>query len=104
MTTAANEIEPAAMTRQQVAAYTGFSVATLSKWASDDRGPPIAAKMNPHVRNGRLVYLRQDVDAWLRAGAPTDRRGARPSSWPAGGYGPTDHRRDPTGRFARRSP
>jgi transcriptional regulator with XRE-family HTH domain len=104
MKAAVSQIQPAGMTRRQVSAYTGFSIATLSRWASEDRGPPIAAKLNPHTRNGRLVYLREDVDAWLRSGAPTDRRGARPASWPAGGYGSNDRRRDPAGRFARVSP
>jgi hypothetical protein len=98
-------IERAALTRHEAAAYIGVSFHTLARWASEDRGPPITAKLSRH-RNGRVLYLRADLDAWLRAGAPTDRRGARPSSYPPGGYGPgpAPSRRDPVGRFAPRTP
>jgi hypothetical protein len=97
------DFEPATMTRDQAARYLSLKPSTLAKWAAEDRGPPFV-KLHAHARNGGIRYIRSDLDTWLRAGAPTDRRGARPASWPAGGYGSTDRRRDPAGRFARVSP
>jgi hypothetical protein len=98
-------MEPAALTREQAAAYLNLAPSSLARFAAQDRGPPFV-KLSPHARSGRVMYLREDLDAWLRAGAPTDRRGARPSSYPPGGYPrrEADARRNPNGRFARRGP
>jgi hypothetical protein len=95
--------DAATMTREQAAAYVGLRPSTLAKFAAEDRGPPFV-KLAPHARSGRIFYLREELDSWLRAGAPTDRRGARPSSYPTDGYSPrdADARRNPDGRFAPR--
>lgn len=54
-------VERFAMRPQEVADYTGFSVQRLATLRLFGGGPPFA-------KIGRSVsYLREDVDAWLRA-------------------------------------
>jgi predicted DNA-binding transcriptional regulator AlpA len=77
-------VEPTALSRPEAATYLGLKASTLALYAAEDRGPPFI-KLSP-ARSGRVRYLRSDLDAWLAAGAPTRRRGARPPQSPAGGF------------------
>lgn len=99
MTTAV-EIEPATFSRDEAARYCGLQPSTLARYAAEDRGPPYL-KLSP-ARSGRVRYVRAELDRWLAAGAPTDRRGARPEKCPRGGFSRPDGNvgRDQRGRFA----
>ncbi|GAA1117707.1 hypothetical protein GCM10009642_64490 [Nocardiopsis metallicus] len=53
-------IDPAALSTEEAAHYTGFSYGTLKKWRVTGDGPA-------YVRIGsRVVYLIDDLDTWLR--------------------------------------
>jgi predicted DNA-binding transcriptional regulator AlpA len=95
-------VEPASLTRDQAAHYVGLKSSTLAKYAAEDRGPRFAKLSS--ARSGRVRYSVRELDAWLAAGAPTDRPGARPDNCPRGGYPrpAADAGRNPDGRFARR--
>lgn len=100
MTTAA-PVRPATLSRNEAARYVGVQPSTLARWATEDRGPPFL-KLSP-ARSGRIRYSVQDLDRWLAEGAPTNRRGARPTTFPRDGFSrpDADVRRDPRGRFSR---
>ena len=51
----------ALLTRDQVAALSGFALVTLKKWSSENRGPKITRV------EGRPRYRAADVTAWLNA-------------------------------------
>jgi hypothetical protein len=93
---------PAALDRKAAAAYCGLRPSTLAKLAMQDRGVPFV-KSSPD-RQGRVRYLVSDLDAWLLAGMPRDRTGARPPNCPKFSRPAGEARRDPSGRFARRPP
>jgi len=93
---------PAALDRNGAAAYCGLRPSTLAKLAMQDRGP-LYVKSSP-TRQGRIAYLVSDLDAWLLAGMPRDRTGARPLNCPKFSRPAGEARRDPSGRFARRPP
>lgn len=91
------EIQSAVLSRAEAAVYLGVRPSTLERWSRDTRGRgPLPLKLSP-ARSGRVVYLRDELDAWLR-----DRRGDRPGVRPAGGFSrPAGHvGRDQRGRFA----
>lgn len=92
----------ATLSRDQAAAYVGLRASTLARLAAHDRGPRYI-KLSP-ARSGRVLYLRAELDRWLAAGAPTDRRGARPAATPPGCFARPNGelRRNADGRFARR--
>lgn len=93
-------IQPATLSRDEAAVYCGLKPSTLARYAAEDRGPPFAKLSS--ARSGRVLYIRAELDSWLAAGAPTDRRGARPASCPRGIFSRPDGdvRRNPGGRFA----
>lgn len=51
---------PDVASRPQVSAFTGISIPTLARWASEgDKGPRYRRA------GGRILYLKADVIAWL---------------------------------------
>lgn len=55
------ETDRAVLPTPEAARYIGLAYATLKRWRSTGHGPP-------YVRLGsRIVYLIEDLDAWLRA-------------------------------------
>ena len=98
----ATAIEPATMSREEAARSVGLRPSTLARMAARDVGPRFV-KLSP-ARSGRVRYVREHLDAWLRDGAPTDRGGARPEICPRGCFPRPDHdsRRNPDGRFSGR--
>jgi hypothetical protein len=68
---------PAILTREQAAIYLARSVETLRRWARLDIGP-VFLKQSPD-RQGRCLYRRSDLDAWVAAGCRLDRKGSRPA-------------------------
>ena len=89
----------AALDRPAAATYCGLKPSTLAKLAMQDAGPPFV-KSSP-ARQGRVRYLVADLDAWLLAGMPRDRTGARPPNCPRFPRPTGEARRSPTGRFTR---
>ena len=77
-------VETTALTRSQAAQYVNLAPSTLALYATEDRGPAVIKLSS--ARSGRVRYLKPDLDAWLAAGAPTNRRGARPPQSPAGSF------------------
>ena len=53
--------DAAYISRPELAGWTGTSISTLSRWASDGSGPPITRK------SGWIRYRLGDVRAWLAA-------------------------------------
>jgi predicted DNA-binding transcriptional regulator AlpA len=76
----------ASMTRAEAAAYCGLAASTLARLAARDQGPKII-KLGA-CRQSRVRYSKEDLDRWLAAGMPVDRRGARPASTPRGCFAP----------------
>lgn len=65
---AAPVVSPAlsgAMTTKEAAAYIGMSPATLNGWRFEGVGP-VYLRMGTG-RRAKIAYLREDLDAWLRA-------------------------------------
>lgn len=60
--------EPAFLTARQVSEMTGFTVGTLNSWRSEsycttrntNSGPPWHRRTN-----GRVVYMQDEVEAWM---------------------------------------
>lgn len=50
------------MNRRNAAAYLGCAPKTLAQYASQGTGPKF-------IKRGRVWYFKEDLDAWLRAGA-----------------------------------
>jgi hypothetical protein len=68
---------PAILTRAEAARYLARSVETLRRWARLDCGPAFL-KQSPG-RQGRCLYRRSDLDAWVAGGCRLDRKGSRPA-------------------------
>lgn len=47
--------------REEVSKFTGISKPTLARWAMEGKGPRFRRA------GGRVLYMRQDVMAWLDA-------------------------------------
>lgn len=56
--TATGEL-PAVANRTEVAEYTRISMPTLARWAAEGKGPKF------RKAGGRVLYMREDVIAWL---------------------------------------
>jgi predicted DNA-binding transcriptional regulator AlpA len=52
------------MSTPQTMALTGFAYSTLANWRNKGVGGPPYYKIGPG-RNGRVYYLRSEVEAWL---------------------------------------
>lgn len=52
---------PEVATRAEVAAYTRISIPTLSRWATEGKGPKF------RKAGGRVLYERESVLSWLRS-------------------------------------
>jgi predicted DNA-binding transcriptional regulator AlpA len=50
---------PDLMTRAEVAEYTGISLATLARWATENSGPRFKKA------GSRVIYVKNDVLAWI---------------------------------------
>lgn len=59
------------MTVRDVSQFTGVPEPTLRYWRHVDQGPP-----SFKVGARRVMYRREDVEAWLAASYATTRRGA----------------------------
>ena len=65
MSTPATLITPAALTAQEAATYLGLSRQTLANWRARGQGPAYARLGG--AGRPRIVYLIEDLDAFLRA-------------------------------------
>ncbi|MGN7969325.1 helix-turn-helix transcriptional regulator [Microbacterium sp. 22296] len=52
---------PEVASRDAVSGFTGISKPTLARWAMEGKGPKF------RKAGGRVLYLRQDVIAWLNS-------------------------------------
>lgn len=50
---------------RDAAAYVGIPYETFRKMRMNGRIPVQAIKLEPHRRNGTVLYERADLDAWL---------------------------------------
>lgn len=57
---------------QEAANLLGVKASTLRSWRRDNRGPA------GHKRNGRVVYRKRDLDAWLAHVEAATTRGGTP--------------------------
>ncbi len=60
MTYVVMQFAPAALEREQAAAYAGISLSTFEKEVREDRAPKPR-----QVAGRRVVWLRAELDAWL---------------------------------------
>ncbi len=62
MTYVVMQFAPAALEREQAAAYAGLSLSTFEKEVREDRAPKPR-----QVAGRRVAWLRAELDAWLHA-------------------------------------
>lgn len=65
MSTTATLVTPATLTTKEAAVYLGLSDQTLANWRVHGEGPAYLRLGNPG--RPRIVYLPEDLDAFLRA-------------------------------------
>ena len=65
MSTTATLITPATLTTKEAAVYLGLSDQTLANWRVHGQGPAYLRLGSPG--RPRIVYLPEDLDAFLRA-------------------------------------
>ena len=65
MSTPTTLITPATLTTEEAAVYLGLSSQTLANWRVHGRGPVYLRLGSPG--RPRIVYLPEDLDAYLRA-------------------------------------
>lgn len=67
MSTTATLITPATLTTKEAAVYLGLSDQTLANWRVHGQGPAYLRLGSSGSGRPRIVYLPEDLDAFLRA-------------------------------------
>jgi len=61
------------VSRRIAAEIIGIAPATLKKWAIEERGPAVHAKLGDH-RQSRTLYSMTEIEKWQRDPAAYERR------------------------------
>jgi hypothetical protein len=67
------------VSRRDAAAIIGIAPATLKKWASQQRGPRVAAKLG-QAPQARTLYRLDEIERWKRDPVKYERRHRGPRS------------------------